>query len=93
MDSAALRIYQNSFHKKLSNMVISFHAVEQPVESLPVHQDDDSISSGSEVTVEEVTKTAESTELIVGEYVKLNSSDSPNLLKHSPGASIVLKHH
>jgi hypothetical protein len=74
-------------------MVISFHAVEQPVESLPVHQDDDSISSGSEVTVEEVTKTAESTELIVGEYVKLNSSDSPNLLKHSPGASIVLKHH
>jgi transcription antitermination factor NusG len=96
MDNAALRVYQHSFHKKLSNMVISFHAVEQPVESLPVHRDDDSISSGSEATVKEVkegTKVAESTEFIVGEYVKLNESDSPNLLKLFSGASIVPKHH
>jgi hypothetical protein len=96
MDNAALRVYQHSFHKKLSNMVISFRAVEQPVESLPVHRDDDSISSGSEATVKEVkegTKVAESTEFIVGEYVKLNESDSPNLLKLFSGASIVPKHH
>jgi hypothetical protein len=74
-------------------MVISFRAVEQPVESLPVHRDDDSISSGSEATVKEGTKIAESTEFIVGEYVKLNESDSPNLLKIFSGASIVSKHH
>jgi hypothetical protein len=74
-------------------MVISFRAGEQPVESLPVHHDDDSISSGSESTVEEGLKTAEPTEFIVGEYVKLNSSDSPNLLKLFSGATSVSKHH
>jgi hypothetical protein len=93
MDSAALRVYHYSFHKKLSNMVISFCAVEQPVESLPVHQDDDSISSGSEATVKEGTKMAESTKFIVGEYMKLNESDSPNLSKLFSGASIVSKYH